>query len=116
VINYFVLDHQVVLSPCFWGSEPTSMQIDAETVTVCQEEVAASLAFIQSLTAAQQKVAIYRPRSPTRTCWRAPSPTTPSSPTAASPPPHSTGVCSRRSSRLWSRPSWNVESDVPRSA
>lgn len=58
VINYFVLDDQVVMSPCFWGSEPTSMQIDGETVSVCQEEVAASLAFIQSLTEAQQKVAI----------------------------------------------------------
>ncbi|MFC8342229.1 DUF3500 domain-containing protein [Streptomyces sp. NPDC057280] len=58
VINYFVLGSQVVMSPCFWGSEPTSMEIDGETVTVCHEEVAASLAFINSLTAAQQAVAI----------------------------------------------------------
>ncbi|MFH8533830.1 DUF3500 domain-containing protein [Streptomyces tendae] len=58
VINYFVLGDQVVMSPCFWGSEPTSMEIDGETVTVCHEEVAASLAFINSLTAAQQKVVI----------------------------------------------------------
>ncbi|MFE0906541.1 DUF3500 domain-containing protein [Streptomyces rochei] len=58
VINYFVLGDQVVMSPCFWGSEPTSMTVDGDTVTVCQEEVVASLAFINSLTAAQQEVAI----------------------------------------------------------
>ncbi|MGW0579921.1 DUF3500 domain-containing protein [Streptomyces sp. NPDC002920] len=58
VINYFVLGDQVVMSPCFWGSEPTSMEIDGETVTVCHEEVVASLAFINSLTTAQQSVAI----------------------------------------------------------
>ncbi|MEZ3179224.1 DUF3500 domain-containing protein [Streptomyces pimonensis] len=58
VINYFVLGDQVVMSPCFWGSEPTSMDIDGETVTVCHEEVVASLAFVNSLTPAQQKVAI----------------------------------------------------------
>ncbi|MGW2517573.1 DUF3500 domain-containing protein [Streptomyces sp. NPDC001617] len=58
VINYFVLGSQVVMSPCFWGSEPTSMEIDGETVTVCHEEVVASLAFINSLTADQQTVAI----------------------------------------------------------
>lgn len=44
VINYFVLGHQVVMSPCFWGSEPTTLQIDGATVTACTEEVAASLA------------------------------------------------------------------------
>ncbi|WP_200308736.1 DUF3500 domain-containing protein [Streptomyces adelaidensis] len=58
VVNYFVLGDQVVMSPCFWGSEPTSMEIDGETVTVCHEEVVASLAFINSLTEAQQAVAI----------------------------------------------------------
>ncbi|MEV2213279.1 DUF3500 domain-containing protein [Streptomyces sp. NPDC050997] len=58
VVNYFVLGDQVVMSPCFWGSEPTSMEIDGATVTVCHEEVVASLAFVNSLTEAQQKVAI----------------------------------------------------------
>ncbi|MEU9307345.1 DUF3500 domain-containing protein [Streptomyces sp. NPDC048256] len=58
VINYFVLGDQVVMSPCFWGSEPTSMEIDGETVTVCHEEVVAGLAFINSLSAAQQAVAV----------------------------------------------------------
>ncbi|MFD7707104.1 DUF3500 domain-containing protein [Streptomyces sp. NPDC059785] len=58
VINYFVLGDQVVMSPCFWGSEPTKMEIDGETVEVCQEEVTASLAFVNSLTSAQQSVAI----------------------------------------------------------
>ncbi|WP_316775753.1 DUF3500 domain-containing protein [Streptomyces sasae] len=58
VINYFVLGDQVVMSPCFWGSEPTSMEIDGETVTVCHEEVLASLTFVNSLSADQQSVAI----------------------------------------------------------
>ncbi|MBK3634041.1 DUF3500 domain-containing protein [Streptomyces sp. MBT97] len=58
VINYFVLGDQVVMSPCFWGSEPTSMEIDGETVTVCHEEVAAGLAFINSLSTAQRAVAV----------------------------------------------------------
>ncbi|MGW7549148.1 DUF3500 domain-containing protein [Streptomyces sp. NPDC054770] len=58
VVNYFVLGDQVVMSPCFWGSEPTRMEIDGETVSVCQEEVEASLAFIQSLTETQQATAI----------------------------------------------------------
>ncbi|MFE0723369.1 MULTISPECIES: DUF3500 domain-containing protein [Streptomyces] len=58
VINYFVLGDQVVMSPCFWGSEPTSMKVDGETVTVCHEEVVASLAFINSLTTTQRRVAI----------------------------------------------------------
>ncbi|MEU1344713.1 DUF3500 domain-containing protein [Streptomyces sp. NPDC005827] len=58
VVNYFVLGDQVVMSPCFWGSEPTSMEIDGETVTVCHEEVLASLAFVNSLTTDQQAVAI----------------------------------------------------------
>ncbi|MFJ9543488.1 DUF3500 domain-containing protein [Streptomyces sp. NPDC101225] len=58
VINYFVLGDQVVMSPCFWGSEPTTMKIDGETVTVCHEEVAAALAFINSLTEEQQTAAI----------------------------------------------------------
>ncbi|GAP47512.1 Tat pathway signal sequence domain protein [Streptomyces azureus] len=34
-----------VMSPCCWGSEPASMEIGGETVTVCHEEVAASPAF-----------------------------------------------------------------------
>ena len=58
VVNYFVLGDQVVMTPSFWGTEPTSLQIDGQTVTACQEEVAASLAFIQSLTPAQQHTTI----------------------------------------------------------
>jgi hypothetical protein len=61
VVNYFVLGDQVVMSPCFWGTEPTSMQIGGESVTACQEEVAASLAFIQSLTPSQQQAAVISP-------------------------------------------------------
>ncbi|MDQ1035601.1 hypothetical protein QFZ75_002017 [Streptomyces sp. V3I8] len=58
VVNYFVLGDQVVMSPCFWGSEPTEIEIDGTTVSVCKEEVKASLAFINSLTDAQRTVAI----------------------------------------------------------
>ncbi|MBQ0852767.1 DUF3500 domain-containing protein [Streptomyces sp. BH-SS-21] len=58
VVNYFVLGGQVVMSPCFWGSEPTEIEIDGTTVSVCKEEVRASLAFINSLTAAQRTVAV----------------------------------------------------------
>ncbi|GHE92879.1 hypothetical protein GCM10018772_15750 [Streptomyces fumanus] len=58
VVNYFVLGDQVVMSPCFWGSEPTEMEIDGTTVRVCHEEVEASLAFVNSLTPAQRKTAI----------------------------------------------------------
>ncbi len=86
VVNYFVMRDQVVMSPCFWGSEPTSMQIDGETVTVCQEEVSASLAFIQSLTPAQQKIAIVSADKADENMLAAPSRTTPSSPTPASEP------------------------------
>ncbi|MFD6292911.1 DUF3500 domain-containing protein [Streptomyces sp. NPDC060205] len=58
VINYFVLGDQVVMSPCFWGSEPTEIEIDGTTVSVCKEEVTASLAFINSLTEEQRTVAV----------------------------------------------------------
>lgn len=58
VINYFVLGDQVVMSPCFWGSEPTTIDIDGRTVSVCTEEVEASLAFVRSLTPAQRATAI----------------------------------------------------------
>jgi hypothetical protein len=59
VINYFVLGDQVVMSPCFYGSEPTSMQAaDGSTVTVFTEELAAGLAMVNSLTTAQKAKAI----------------------------------------------------------
>lgn len=58
VINYFVLGDQVVMSPCFWGSEPTTMTIDGATVTACTEELQAGLAFMASLTAPQRAVAV----------------------------------------------------------
>ncbi|MFI0821056.1 DUF3500 domain-containing protein [Streptomyces sp. NPDC021098] len=58
VINYFVLGDQVVMSPCFWGSEPTTMVIDGTKVSVCQDEIKAGLDFINSLTSEQKAVAI----------------------------------------------------------
>lgn len=58
VINYFVLGDQIVMSPCFWGSEPTQIDIDGETVTIYDTEFATAVATINALTTAQQAVAI----------------------------------------------------------
>lgn len=65
VINYFVLGGQVVVRLCFWGSEPASMEIDGESVSVCREEVVAGLVLINSLTEAQKAVAIESATKPT---------------------------------------------------
>ncbi len=72
------------MSPCFWGSEPTSMEIDGETVTVCHEEVVAGLAFINSLTDAQRAVAVESTTKSNESMKPARSPTTPSRSTPAS--------------------------------
>lgn len=66
MINDFILGDQVVMTSCFWGSEPTSMEIDVETVSVCHAEVETSLAFINSLTADQQASRSPRARALTR--------------------------------------------------
>ncbi|WP_106215687.1 DUF3500 domain-containing protein [Kineococcus rhizosphaerae] len=62
VINYFVLGDQVVMTPCFWGSEPTTADkgIDSEYegLSVFDEEFALAVAAIQSLTTDEQAVAI----------------------------------------------------------
>ncbi|AXG79130.1 DUF3500 domain-containing protein [Streptomyces paludis] len=60
VINYFVLGDQVVMSPCFWGCEPTSMEIDNKTVDVMQDEIKAALAAVNSLDTAQRSAAILK--------------------------------------------------------
>lgn len=59
VINYFVLGDQVVMTPCFYGSEPTSIQAaDGSTVSVFTEEFTAGLAMVNALTSAQKSKAI----------------------------------------------------------
>lgn len=60
VINYFVLGDQVVMSPCFWGCEPTSMEIDGTRTEVMQEEIEAALAVVNSLDSTQQSTAILK--------------------------------------------------------
>ncbi len=60
VINYFVLGTQVVMTPSFFGSEPTSItdpDNNAE-VRVFDEEFAAADTMINSLTTAQRAVAV----------------------------------------------------------
>jgi hypothetical protein len=58
-INYFVLGDQVVMTPTFMGSEPVVARSgEWEGIGVMQEEEAKGLAFMQSLTAAQQQSAI----------------------------------------------------------
>ncbi|MEU3615059.1 DUF3500 domain-containing protein [Streptomyces sp. NPDC006872] len=60
VVNYFVLGDQVVMSPCFWGCEPTSMEIDGTKTEVMQEEIKAALAVVNSLDSTQQSTAILK--------------------------------------------------------
>ena len=54
-VNYFVLGDQVVMTPTFMGSEPTSATYDGEKITLFKKETEAGLALLRSLTAAQRK-------------------------------------------------------------
>lgn len=62
VINYFVLGDQVVMTPCFWGSEPTTadkgLDSDYEGLSVFDDEFTLAVAAIQSLTTEEQAVAV----------------------------------------------------------
>ncbi|GGL68151.1 hypothetical protein GCM10010129_09370 [Streptomyces fumigatiscleroticus] len=57
-INYFVLGDQVVMTPTFMGSEPTSATYNGEKITLFKPETRAGLAMLRSLTEAQQAKAI----------------------------------------------------------
>ncbi|MEU9272591.1 DUF3500 domain-containing protein [Streptomyces sp. NPDC048251] len=57
-INYFVLGDQVVMTPTFMGSEPTSATYDGEKITLFKKETTAGLTLLRSLTDAQRKKAI----------------------------------------------------------
>lgn len=57
-INYFVLGDQVVMTPTFMGSEPTSATYDGEKITLFTKETTAGLTLLRSLTDAQRKKVI----------------------------------------------------------
>ncbi|MGI5454500.1 DUF3500 domain-containing protein [Streptomyces sp. CA-249302] len=57
-INYFVLGDQVVMTPTFMGSEPTSATYKGEKITLFRTETKAGLTLLRSLTSAQQKKVI----------------------------------------------------------
>ncbi|WP_432492540.1 DUF3500 domain-containing protein [Kineococcus auxinigenes] len=59
VINYFVLGDQVVMTPTFWGSEPTTITDETHgTITLFDEEIEAALAAVNSLDDTQRATAI----------------------------------------------------------
>ncbi|SDN64022.1 Protein of unknown function [Streptomyces sp. cf386] len=53
-INYFVLGDQVVMTPTFMGSEPTSATYQGEKITLFRKETKAGLTLLRSLTDAQR--------------------------------------------------------------
>ncbi|GAA3579078.1 DUF3500 domain-containing protein [Nonomuraea rosea] len=53
-INYFVLGDQVVMTPTFMGSEPTSATYRGEQITTFAKETQAGLALLRALTDAQR--------------------------------------------------------------
>lgn len=57
-INYFVLGDQVVMTPTFMGSEPTTATYKGEKITLFRPETTAGLAMIRSLTKAQLAKAV----------------------------------------------------------
>ncbi|WP_329242516.1 DUF3500 domain-containing protein [Streptomyces canus] len=57
-INYFVLGDQVVMTPTFMGSEPTTGTYKGEKITLFRPETTAGLAMIRSLTTAQRAKAV----------------------------------------------------------
>lgn len=57
-INYFVLRDQIVMTPTFMGSEPTSATYQGEKITLFRKETEAGLTLLRSLTAAQRKKVI----------------------------------------------------------
>lgn len=57
-VNYFVLGDQVVMTPTFMGSEPTTGTYKGEKITLFRPETTAGLAMIRSLTSAQRTKAV----------------------------------------------------------
>ena len=64
-LNYFVLGDQVVLSPAFWGSEPTvARQGKYAGTRIMDDEQAAGLALVRSLSSDQAEAAILETSKP----------------------------------------------------
>jgi hypothetical protein len=62
ILNYFVIGDQVVMTPAFWGSEPTVARSGKFAGTaILVEEQAAALAMIRALTPEQRQAAILLP-------------------------------------------------------
>jgi hypothetical protein len=62
IVNYFVLRDQVVMTPAFWGSEPTVATSGKYAGTaILQDEQAKGLAMIRALTEEQRSKAILQP-------------------------------------------------------
>ncbi|WP_327694607.1 DUF3500 domain-containing protein [Streptomyces sp. NBC_00459] len=57
-INYFVLGDQVVMTPTFMGSEPTSATYKGEKITTFKKETTAGLTALRALTDAQREKVI----------------------------------------------------------
>ncbi|MGW6738614.1 DUF3500 domain-containing protein [Streptomyces sp. NPDC055013] len=57
-INYFVLGDQVVMTPTFMGSEPTSATYQGEKITLFRPETKAGLAMVRSLNTTQRAKAV----------------------------------------------------------
>ena len=63
IINYFVLGDQVVMTPSFWGSEPTVATSGKYAGTaIMKDEQSAGLAMVRSLTAQQRGRAVLEPK------------------------------------------------------
>ncbi|MER6672314.1 DUF3500 domain-containing protein [Streptomyces sp. NPDC000983] len=58
VINYFVLGDQVVMTPTFMGSEPTSETYRGEKITLFRPETESGLAMVRSLDDSQRAKAV----------------------------------------------------------
>jgi hypothetical protein len=62
IVNYFVLGDQVVMTPAFWGSEPAVATSGKYAGTaILQDEQAAGLAMLRSLTEQQRARAVVKP-------------------------------------------------------
>lgn len=57
-VNYFVLGDQVVMTPTFMGSEPTSATYKGEKITLFKKETRAGLTLLRSLSTKQRAKAI----------------------------------------------------------
>src|SRR5688572_6548420 len=63
IVNYFVLGDQVVMTPSFWGSEPSVATAGKYAGTsIMEDEQTAGLAMVRSLTAQQRERAVLEPK------------------------------------------------------